>query len=527
MKPGSSVRLGLLVVLLADLSCLYGYDDKPDYCEQNEQCPSGLCDKGSLRCMPVTGGTTGGRDAARAGEAGSGAMGGGEPAGGSPGGMGGTAGGQQPDTAPAPCASDNACPLEAPLCLAGRCAKCTAATDCAGRPGGRACDRTSGRCVACATEMDCNDPAKPFCMANQCVACQMAGPGACAGATPVCDPGSGRCVECTDEGMHCRNAERAFCRSNVCVGCVGAGGDACKGETPACDTASGRCVECVASSDCALAEPVCNTQAKSCGPCTSDGQCTGKPGGPAVCMFHQNGRCATDAETLYVSSQSGCGVGSGAGTAAMPLCTPAAAIAGLTGTRRLLVIRGPMAVPGFSWTTGGAQVSVIGQDAATITGRNAVGITVAAGDLYVRNLSVAGGQQIGIVARGRATLRLEDVRVKDNHNDQAPVSGGILIDGAAFEIKNCLISGNGPGVDGGFTWGGILVKAVSGALRRLDRVSVVDNLAPGVVCASAVTGTGTLVRNNPVLNVTPSCGNASMLMLCSTPSATCGSDLPP
>jgi hypothetical protein len=324
--------------------------------------------------------------------------------------------------------------------------------------------------------------------------------------------------------MHCRSEAKAFCRNNVCVGCQMAGDGACGGDTPACDTGSGRCVQCVASSDCGLREPVCNTMAKTCGRCTGDGDCLAKAGGPGVCMTHQDGRCATDAETFYVSSRAGCAnsVASGGGSAATPLCGPQAAIEALRANRRVLVIRGSTAVPGLSWTSGGGQVSVLGQEEAVVTGMNAAAITVAAGDLYVRNLSVANGNRIGIVARGGATLRLERVRVKDNRNDK-PVAGGIFIDGAGFDIKNSVISGNGPGEDGPISWGGLLVKAVTGNLRRLERVSVVNNLQNGVVCAVAISGTGVFAEKNEGTEVTPSCG----FMTCPTAGASCGSELVP
>jgi hypothetical protein len=413
------------------------------------------------------------------------------------------------------------------FCASNRCVGCQEAGDGACTGATPVCEPGSGRCVQCTSSAQhCrSNPQAAFCVMNRCLGCQMAGPRACGGGT-VCDGANGRCVECTDSAMHCRNETKAFCRDNVCVGCQAAGPRACDGARPTCDLGSGRCVECVASSDCGLAEPVCNTQAQTCGPCSSDAQCLDKPGGPGVCMTHKDGRCARNAETFYVSNQSGCGAGNAAGTAAMPLCTPQAAITELTASRRLLVIRGPAPVAGFTWTTGGAQVSVIGQDEATVApGIDRDGIVVAGGDLYVRNVSVSGGRRMGIVARNGATLRLEQVKVMDNRRPESeipvrPVAGGILIDGAAFDIENCLISGNGPGVDGDTFWGGIRVKAVSGNLRRLERVSVVDNLDTGVACATAISGTGVFSQNPGRGEITPDCD----VRPCPSPSETCGSE---
>jgi hypothetical protein len=50
--------------------------------------------------------------------------------------------------APGTCSADKDCPATAPMCLANRCAKCTADTDCVGRAG-PACSATTGLCVAC------------------------------------------------------------------------------------------------------------------------------------------------------------------------------------------------------------------------------------------------------------------------------------------------------------------------------------------------------------------------------------------
>jgi hypothetical protein len=207
----------------------------------------------------------------------------------------------------------------------------------------------------------------------------------------------------------------------------------------------------------------------------------------------------------------------------MPFCAPQAALNALTSSRRLLVIRGPRAVPGFSLTSEGPQVSIIGQDDALITGINRTGITLDNRDLYLRDLSVSGGNQIGILARSDGTLRLERVKVKDNRN-LMPVAGGIFIDGAAFEIENCLISGNGPGVDElGAFWGGLRVQAARDSLSRLDRVSLVDNENTGLSCAESIDGRAVYARNPGQGDISPSCD----VTPCATPGPGCGSDLEP
>src|SRR5690606_10407880 len=101
--------------------------------------------------------------------------------------------------------------------------------------------------------------------------------------------------------------------------------------------------------------------------------------------------------------------------------------------------------------------------------------------------------------------------VRDN------TGGGVLIDGAAFTIKNTRVSGNGPGQFGPTSWGGILILDPSSG-SGLERVSVVDNQGPGVSCAIPVEGIGVFATGNPVANIAPTCQITS----CSPQGPTCG-----
>jgi hypothetical protein len=108
-------------------------------------------------------------------------------------------------------------------------------------------------------------------------------------------------------------------------GLRGAGASACAVRNPAQPVCmpGGTCAECATSDDCkAAAKPICDTSANVCVACTSDDQCQAKAGGPGVCMFQQDGHCATDAESIYVG-KNGAGTcsDSGAGSAQMPYCT--------------------------------------------------------------------------------------------------------------------------------------------------------------------------------------------------------------
>ena len=210
------------------------------------------------------------------------------------------------------------------------CQPCTLDTDCVGS-GRPFC--VSGMCVACKTSSQCNnDAGAPFCSAqNTCVSCASAtgDGGICSGAAPMCDPGSGRCVECVRNG-DCPTAAKAFCVANQCQGCdvpgasAGGGGsdggvrdgggiDAgflgpCVGAKPVCSntgTVAGQCVQCgtVIHSDgtvtvdgCSGSTPICSS-ANTCTTCTTDSQCSSLGGGPGICMFHQDGRCAAESET--------------------------------------------------------------------------------------------------------------------------------------------------------------------------------------------------------------------------------------
>jgi hypothetical protein len=98
--------------------------------------------------------------------------------------------------------------------------------------------------------------------------------------------------------------------------------------------------------------------------------------------------------------------------------------------------------------------------------------------------------------------------------------GGILLGGAAFDIRNTRVAGNGPGQTGGGTsFGGIRVDSLpSTGSASLDRVTIADNLAPGLSCAASIQGTGVLASGNVVPEITNSCG----VVNCAVPSATCG-----
>jgi hypothetical protein len=164
-----------------------------------------------------------------------------------------------------------------------------------------------------------------------------------------------------------------------------------------------------------------------------------------------------------VRAGNGCGAD---GTMAQPACSLDAARPLINGNRRLVLVHGP--VEGFDWTLpAGGPVSIIGQSA-TVSGGARVGARFSGtGEVYMRDMTVSYSMLQGIVAGQGTTLRLDRMTVQTNGG------GGILLDRARFDIRNTLVSDNGPGQFGPqIFWGGILVQSPpAGGPARLERVS--------------------------------------------------------
>jgi hypothetical protein len=236
-------------------------------------------------------------------------------------------------------------------------------------------------------------------------------------------------------------------------------------------------------------------------------------------MSHQDGRCATAAETMFVKNSTGTCSSSAAsgGTVAKPFCGVQTAIDALTSDKRVIVVRETAA--GFSWSGGGPQVTVIGQSSASIGAFNAPGVALGGGDLYMRDVTVSGGSP-GISAQTGATLHLV-------HSKVSKCTGGILLAGAKFDINDVLVEKNSSATDTEslVSWGGVYVKAVpASGSTKLTNVSAVKNDQIGIVCAGSVTGVSVYVSENAGGDiVTPTtCGFSSC-----TAGAGCGSSLAP
>jgi hypothetical protein len=273
---------------------------------------------------------------------------------------------------------------------------------------------------------------------------------------------------------------------------------------------------CVTSADCKSdrTKPICDVANQVCVACTSDSQCADKLGAnPGVCMAHQDGRCATDAETMYVSMTSACSE-TGAGTAAQPFCTLDPAAKAVSSTRDLVVVRGAVvaATSAFSSST---ESTIVGQQTAAVVsavGPNAMHLAVS-GKLYVRDTSITAVAGVGVYAEPGSVLRLARVTVANSGK------GGVQLSGGAFDISDSIVTGNGPGTEGASFWGGIDIQfPPSTGPTRLNLVTVTNNKSIGVLCSAGVTGAGVLATGNNGGDVGPSCGFAS----CASASGTCG-----
>jgi hypothetical protein len=418
------------------------------------------------------------------------------------------------------CASNAQCADPAlPYCVNQLCQSCAASGGDAGcklRDPARPICAASGKCAECATNDHCAaTPEKAFCAAGTCVGCQLAGASACSGTTPACNATTGACVACLADS-DCKVNNAPACVGNRCVSCALAPAGRCatiKPASPACGPLGG-CVECLTSADCTLAaaRPICNTTTHTCRACTADNECAARsPNDPGICLDNRGGACASEAEVIVVSSGAGCGA---VGDRATPLCLAQDALGLVKANRAVVAIHGTVA--GFNWvlTSDTPALTVVGKETAVIAGGAQSGIRIEGpGDVLVRGVTVRSCDVVGVVATAGATLRLRDAYVEGNRG------GGILLDGAHFEIRNTTLIDNGPGLTGATSWGGILALSIAGTPARLDNVSIKNNKQVGLACAAAIAGAGVYAKNNAGgIDVQDTCA----ITTCDPESATCG-----
>lgn len=235
-------------------------------------------------------------------------------------------------------------------------------------------------------------------------------------------------------------------------------------------------------------------------------------------MSHLDGRCASDKETMYVQNKTGCSdAGSAAGGAATPFCTMQPTTALVSATRDLVVVRGIVTGATGAFAT---NVSIVGQSSGSIGSVTTPALHVSAGTTFARNLKLFASDSIGLQADSGSTVRLDHLLVTGNAGQSMDgKGGGILLDGAGFDIRDTTVTNNGPGTVGGAQWGGILINTPpSAGPKSLQRVTVQGNNPTGIGCSTAVTGTGVLASGNTNTDILPAC----MITSCGTASATCG-----
>ena len=492
-------RVVLLSALLGPALLPACTKPNPTYCTKSEECESNFCQPDHY-CQPMSGGAPrGGSGGGRAGSGGAPGEDGSAPsdfdaiiAPGDTGETGGAPGtGGQPASPDAPAAD---VPDTRPICDDN--AQCTS-------PGMKVC--VNHVCVACEkkTEVsDCPREGRPFCdSANMCVPCTAIlteNPGICVMPTPFCIPDLGTCQQCRDFNDCKGDATKPLCSSKkACVDCTSGGGNAaCMARdagNPICRT-DGACVQCGVSTDCVdAAKPICI--ANHCEVCTTDKQCAERGEGPGICLTDPDGkagRCATEAETIYVGGNP-CSA-SNKGVKGSPFCQPADAAKALSTARRVILFLGSDSFFGFTIDKAGGPVYIVANNGAAITPGPTAGIVVGnnAVDVRIRGLAVRGSDDTGIIAKGAATVRLDRCVLKNNNK-----GGFIAQDGAGFDIANTVFDTNSVGSVGAASFGGAYLGKPNNRPKRFRFNTVIGNLAPGVACQDATQDlTGSILNGN-------------------------------
>lgn len=194
------------------------------------------------------------------------------------------------------CTVDHDCPAAAPLCLANKCAKCGADSDCVERAA-PACDTTSGLCVACTGDkhctgitMRCNTTTQQCtgCVTrNDCLgACQACTNGVCTSVKNQDDPGV--CIGTCDSTGACKAKQGQTCKAGTdCLNGICADGYCCN------SICNKSCEACNLSGSVGLCTPLPNGTPPQSGhpPCSSsDSRCpSGCQGGNECSYSSSNG----------------------------------------------------------------------------------------------------------------------------------------------------------------------------------------------------------------------------------------------
>jgi hypothetical protein len=161
------------------------------------------------------------------------------------------------------CTDDSQCPPFAPACTAtihqgNTCVQCILPSQCpASTPG---CNSAYFGCGSCSADADC-PTTQPLCDNGQCVSSCVLADGGTFCATGVCQTSTGFCVQCLQDS-DCQTPGSNYCAAdldlgNYCVQCVAASN--C-GDAGPCNGAYLFCGSCAYNSDCPVEVPICSTQ---------------------------------------------------------------------------------------------------------------------------------------------------------------------------------------------------------------------------------------------------------------------------
>lgn len=360
---------------------------------------------------------------------------------------------------------------------------CEQLTDC---DVGWSCDTAARECIfngldagydgpGCADSPSCPE-AMPICSADHaCQACDMGGDGAAACAA--------------------RDSARPLCR------------------------ADGRCAECLSASDCTadVTKAFCDDASGTCRGCISHDECTSEVCNGSI------GTCADAAGIIYVDGEDGTD-GATCGTQASPCATIArtgGALEKVDAIKRTLRVRAgaqayaeTLDLDGLALVIVGAGASLrpVVTDTAAIAVRNGANVTI--DGLRIEGAS-GNADADGVRCEGTGSiLRLNAVTVTENDDLGVEVvapcdvrisrsvisangNGGVRVGSDAFEIVNSFVVNNGGATA---PVGGVrFQQAGATATRRFDYNTVAGNEATGangVICDTALTGTGNIVWGN-------------------------------
>jgi hypothetical protein len=171
----------------------------------------------------------------------------------------------------------------------------------------------------------------------------------------------------------------------------------------------------------------------------------------------------------------------------------------LSATKSVILIHGTVTpTTNLVFAYSSKPVLVAGQASGTI-GKPPGGaiplVAITAGEVTLRDLTISGGNDVGVSVTGGSILHMDRCYVLNNQGI------GIQTTASAFDIVNTVIAGNGIGT-GGY---GVSLGNFSGSPVKFIFNTVVNNIGPGVFCGTTYTLTGILANGNGGLNFSSNC----------------------